>query len=646
MSTSLLELGRLTIGAGVKQAVSVSKELGDAKDMSRVRKAPVPGYRWAKKDEPTAVEGGEGFKQATGTPNVNEQLNAALDRMHGPAAPASSPFGAYAGQQEFPRTSLSAPRPPIQLPPAAPTNPVQPTTPLGNVMRGSWNRGLGGHNYALGRFMSGVSGGWNGAFGPEGQGWAAGKAKGISNYAQENEAQRARGELQHATGVNQAMGRYASLPGVEAVGRLGAKIQGGQAAADRWSEQFRQERDILLNGGNIPQQPVARPAVQEPKAVVSAVKPAPTPAPAAPAPAAPAAPGLLALNPANARKVSIPKVPDFMPAPAPAPVAAPAPRPPSIMVGGKAWKPGGDTGAFMEVPKPSAPSYSDPTPGNTTSLRTAWGTQTKAATVKEANIGALLRAIGSAARASRAGQAVGRAGVALVKRPALVQGLRDAAGGIPGALFGWYSTPYYQPDLTPGNERTARTLNALFGYMMGRGGVRGMGYGPKLHRGQGFTAGASGMLLTNPAINAVNEAEKSFTAMPKSIEGVGEAMEGASKAQARSTEGAGRKLLMAAGILAAGGLGATGYQAWRDRKQDKVRKGTIQVTLPTRRLGDVESRVDMPLDVLSTEAYKGIMRDTRRRLRAEKDERTQRKGLAAPAIQAGADLYDSFAEPA
>ena len=102
----------------------------------------------------------------------------------------------------------------------------------------------------------------------------------------------------------------------------------------------------------------------------------------------------------------------------------------------------------------------------------------------------------------------------------------------------------------------------------------------------------------------------------------------------------------AAGILAAGGLGATGYQALRDHKQDMARKGTIRVTLPTKRPGDVESTVDMPLDVLSNEAYKGIMRDTRRRVRAENTERVQRKGLALPAMQAGADVYDSFATPA
>ena len=212
-------------------------------------------------------------------------------------------------------------------------------------------------------------------------------------------------------------------------------------------------------------------------------------------------------------------------------------------------------------------------------------------------------------------------------------------GGVPGAAVGYYTTPMFQPDLNKGNMRSARLANALSGYLAGRGTVRGLGFGPKSHPLMGIEAGILSGVGSNLLINKWNAQEEAARAMPGAVSAIGD------KVQA-GQEGTGRKLLLAAGILAAGGLGATGYQALRDRKQDMARKGTIRVNLPTKRPGDVESTVDMPLDVLSNEAYKGIMRDTRRRVRAENAERVQRKGLALPAMQAGADMYDSFATPA
>lgn len=831
MNSTLLEIGRLTVGQGAKQAVAVSKALGDAKDMTKVRKAPVPGYRWSKLDEPTAVEGGEGFKQAmpaAGNPNWKPDPAAFTNRNSPPRAEANMrvwPAAPDANFQPAPFSLSPPPAPPVR--PVAPARPAPavkrapyaisnrttagaaplpgvagiptaPAVPVGvisntnmprmsaapaprplprglqgarqfvsgvpaapapvpaattpqpgnggmwsNAIKGTWNQGMGGHNYVLGRFTSGLAGGVQGLR-TGGGGWAAGKARAINDYVRMNEAQRNLGNAQVDDSNMKFMGALAGTPGVEAVGRGLARIRGGGEAAEIFSRDHNAETNLLRAGNtalpdarakyeaadrayegrtatSAPMAPIqasvapaapsvaglnspsalqakamasgalGAPAAPEPSVGQQAMQdmnaaravsvpqpagvkqelaplpepassPSPSSSPVPPAPPAtergllslnpadarqpqvmPAEKPLLALNPADARQPNVPDVPQFAPPP-----AAPRPRPPSILVGGAEWKPGGNTGAAMSSGPAPVPSYSDPIPGARTSLRTAWGTRTPgikaAGLTKQANP---LRAIIGAIRLSKAfgqaGRAVAGAGRFLSARPGLSQGLKDVVGGAPGAAFGWYTTPYFQPDLSEGNMRTARTLNALFGYMMGRGGVRGLGFGPKLPKGQGFTAGASGMLLTNPPINAINEVEKSFKAMPESIEQAGKSVETASREQGQAV---GRKLLLAAGILAAGGLGATGYQALRDRKQDMARKGTIRVTLPTKRPGDVESTVDMPLDVLSNGAYKGIMRDTRRRVRAENTERIQRKGLALPAMQAGADVYDSFAEPA
>ena len=570
MNSTLLEIGRLTVGQGAKQAVAVSKALGDAKDMTKVRKAPVPGYRWSKPDDPTAVEGGDKFAlfgmKTEGERIIEKQI---ADRERAFAQRLADNRDQYNQQVKQWQDSVQSQR--------------------------------------------------------KRQVWDARKEYWGANIS--NAADKARGVGRVATG-------FIRTPAVWAAGFVGNGLTGARAAV----ADSRQETERLLIG-DPNREMAARMGLEQAKAEA-----------AKPMPVAPPPPELQVPN-------------SFKPVPTTAEAAREMyrPRPKLDLVMGTMY--GGETVQKPKLgpaPLPAlpAPPALPKQPAIPASLKTTVSTAAEAIRARDATgpgpikpikipdppekSGGLVKEanpIAAIYNIIKASRGVAAAGKFLAKHP----NVADALGGVPGAAFGWYTTPYYQPDLTPGNMRTARTLNALFGYMMGRGGVRGMGYGPKLHRGQGFTAGASGMLLTNPAINAVNEVERSFKAMPESIEQAGKSVETASKEQG---EAVGRKLLLAAGILAAGGLGATGYQALRDRKQDMARKGTIRVTLPTKRVGDTESTVDMPLDVLSNEAYKGIMRDTRRRVRAENAERVQRKGLALPAMQAGADVYDSFATPA
>ena len=575
MNTTLLDIGRLTIGGGVKQAVRVSAALGHAKDMKGVRKAPVPGYKWSKPDEPTAVEGGDKF--ALFGPSESEQAvaNQIKAREDAYAQQVSNSQEQYGQQVARWQDSMRKQR----------------AGEVWDARKGVWSSQLGN---------------------------AADTVKGVGRVA---------------TGFVRTPGAW--LSGYVAGGRPGAQA----AVADS-----RQETEKLLAGD--PNRTMAAKMRLE-RAQQAAV---------APLPAAPAAPQI--------------QVPDnFKPVPNTAEAARemyrPQPRYSTILgqnVGGEViQKPklGPGPGPAMppppEVPKlPAIPASLKPsisTPSQAIQAKAAPGgsmkpislpapTNKQSSMVKQANP---LNGIIAAIKLTRAGRAVAPAVTGasnyLKAHGALAQGLKDSVGGVPGAAFGWYTTPYYQPDLNEGNMRTARTVNALFGYLMGRGGVRALGGGAKLPKGQGFVSGASGMLLTNPAINAVNQVEESFKTLPTSITETGKSIE---QAQA----GTGRKLLVAAGILAAGGLGATGYQAYRDRKQDTSRKGTIRVTLPTKRLGDAESTVDMPLNVLSNEAYKGIMRDTRRRVRGENTERIQHRGAAVAPMQMGAEMYDSFAEPA
>lgn len=113
---------------------------------------------------------------------------------------------------------------------------------------------------------------------------------------------------------------------------------------------------------------------------------------------------------------------------------------------------------------------------------------------------------------------------------------------------------------------------------------------------------------------------------------------------AESQERGGKAVAIAAGTIVAGIVGAMGYDYWKMRRQEKKRTGMIRVTLPTSRQ-DAESKVDIPLAALPEETYKGVLRDTRRRLRSEVEERKMRRGQAAAALRDGAEVINRMSEP-
>jgi hypothetical protein len=146
------------------------------------------------------------------------------------------------------------------------------------------------------------------------------------------------------------------------------------------------------------------------------------------------------------------------------------------------------------------------------------------------------------------------------------------------------------------------------------------------------------------ALTAKNmEVARRQAAAAGSLRAAGTEISRTARSSEKATRKGSRNALMAAGILSAGMLGAAGMHAMRMRKDVGGRKGSISVTLPTSR-PDTESKVDIPLSVLPNETYKAVLRDTRRRLRQEAEERKRRKavpGSAVPQIEAGASLYDA-----
>lgn len=91
-------------------------------------------------------------------------------------------------------------------------------------------------------------------------------------------------------------------------------------------------------------------------------------------------------------------------------------------------------------------------------------------------------------------------------------------------------------------------------------------------------------------------------------------------------------------LTLAGGLGLLVHEL---RKREQRRKGTVRVRLPTRNPSDQETMVDIPLEVLPHTTYKDVLRDTRRKLRGESEERVKRKGadnlrIANEALREGA----------
>lgn len=106
----------------------------------------------------------------------------------------------------------------------------------------------------------------------------------------------------------------------------------------------------------------------------------------------------------------------------------------------------------------------------------------------------------------------------------------------------------------------------------------------------------------------------------------------------KSTIGA---ILAAAGI--AGGSALLGRSNHTPQTQQDS-KGRIKVTLPTKRPGDIETQLDMPVEQieLSNALMSKVRRDVRKRLRGESEERTVRKQLSPEERVRRANLLNSY----
>lgn len=93
----------------------------------------------------------------------------------------------------------------------------------------------------------------------------------------------------------------------------------------------------------------------------------------------------------------------------------------------------------------------------------------------------------------------------------------------------------------------------------------------------------------------------------------------------------------AAGTL--GLVGMLGHRAVKALENSNQQGSRLKVTLPTRNPGDQETTIDMPFDqiALSGTATGQVLRDLRRRLRAETKSRTNRKSLADQAVVESSD---------
>lgn len=100
-------------------------------------------------------------------------------------------------------------------------------------------------------------------------------------------------------------------------------------------------------------------------------------------------------------------------------------------------------------------------------------------------------------------------------------------------------------------------------------------------------------------------------------------------------------ILAAAGI--AGGSALLGRSNPAPQTQQDS-KGRIKVTLPTKRPGDIETQLDMPVEQieLSNALMSKVRRDVRKRLRGESEERTVRKQLSPEERVRRANLLNSY----
>lgn len=108
-----------------------------------------------------------------------------------------------------------------------------------------------------------------------------------------------------------------------------------------------------------------------------------------------------------------------------------------------------------------------------------------------------------------------------------------------------------------------------------------------------------------------------------------------------------KSVLLGALGLGVGGLGVAAYAAKRkadaaSAQAEAARAGRVKVTLPTKKPGDAETTLDIPMDDvrLSQALRDRLGRDTRRRLYAETRERTKRRKPADPNNPTAKEMED------
>jgi hypothetical protein len=232
-------------------------------------------------------------------------------------------------------------------------------------------------------------------------------------------------------------------------------------------------------------------------------------------------------------------------------------------------------------------------------------------------------------------------------RAAVRAGTALASGALTAA-----TTPYFLPH--GADKATARNMaakNFVLGVLIGYPGLTARARGGAATLGLLTNAGF-GMAERNVmASEGISRAQTEDTAQAMASRAAAIRASEAQANAAASQAAASRQVRNAALILGTGITGAMAYSLWRDKQQhqrrlwEAQRAGNIRVTLPTPE-GDTESVVEIPLIRLPESTQRGVMRDTRRRLREETELRTQRKSPVADTIRDSSSFYDRFTLPA
>lgn len=204
------------------------------------------------------------------------------------------------------------------------------------------------------------------------------------------------------------------------------------------------------------------------------------------------------------------------------------------------------------------------------------------------------------------------------------------AGGLGSAAF------YDQtanPDRTLGDTLQFWNWDKRRGLMGGLNAILGGLGGQQMHAGQ-FGKGlaalaiAPGKDLMLKGIDTLHKVDSAASESAKSLIAARE-----QPAAKNLFESIPKGVLLGAGGLGLGALALSLYNSKRKRDLEEqalaqARSGTASVTLPTRRPGDVETKIQIPVGDLqiSNALMHNLGRDTRRRLREETKGRTVRRG--------------------